>query len=226
MTRSPTRPRPHVRWGVWCLALLCEAAQAQVYVGEQANGTVVLSYMRSAETPDLLVNAPVEPAPPPAAPLGLSSAVASPMGDNPGSPPVPRLPEQYRALFLKVAREQKVSAPLLAAVAAAESGFNARALSSKGAVGLMQLMPDTARRFNVTDRWSPEQSVRGGAAYLRWLSDQFGADLERVIAAYNAGENAVLRAGGTPSYAETQAYLPRVLRYMKHFSRILGSASA
>lgn len=83
----------------------------------------------------------------------------------------------------------------------------------------MQLMPETARRFKVSDRLSPEQSVRGGAAYLRWLSERFSNDLERVIAAYNAGENAVDLAGGTPNFPETQAYLPRVLGYLRQFKR-------
>ena len=139
---------------------------------------------------------------------------------------VPSLPESYRALILKVAREQQVSAPLIAAVAAAESGFDARARSPKGAVGLMQLMPDTARRFKVVDRLSPEQSVRGGAAYLRWLNDHFNANLAHVIAAYNAGESAVERAGGMPPYAETQAYLPKVMGYLRHFTQVFGKVPA
>ena len=113
----------------------------------------------------------------------------------------------------------------IAAVAAAESGFNPSARSPKGAVGLMQLMPATARRFNVNDRQSAAQSLQGGAAYLRWLTDHFGADLERVIAAYNAGEQAVERAAGVPPYPETRAYLPRVMGYLKHFQRVFPSTA-
>jgi soluble lytic murein transglycosylase-like protein len=200
------------------LALAGGPAAAQVYGGQQANGTIVLSYMASTEAPDLLVSAP--PAPP-ALPAAKSTAtLALPGMASTTGGPVPPMPAHYRALILKVAKEQDVPAPLLAAVAAAESGFNAKARSPKGALGLMQLMPDTARRFQVADRLSPEQSMRGAAAYLRWLSGQFQADLPKVIAAYNAGEQAVFRAGGTPPFAETQAYLPRVLGFMKHFSRV------
>lgn len=133
------------------------------------------------------------------------------------------MPEPYKALFLQIARETQVPVALIAAVAAAESGFDPLARSPKGATGLMQLMPDTARRFNVTNLLSPEQNLRGGAHYLRWLSERFPNDMERVIAAYNAGESAVDRAGGTPPFAETQAYLPRVMHYFRHFDKLLAA---
>lgn len=209
--------------GLFAMLSAMSLAHAQVFSGESATGTVVLSYLQTQETPTLVVNAPPEP-PLNAGPLSVAPStqvVTAPFGRK-----VPILPEHYRKLILKVAAEQRVSAPLIAAVAAAESGFDARALSPKGAAGMMQLMPGTARRFRVTDRMSAEQSVRGGAAYLRWLSEHFGADLERVIAAYNAGEAAVERAGGTPPFAETQAYLPRVLGFVQHFTRLFGQVPA
>jgi soluble lytic murein transglycosylase-like protein len=134
---------------------------------------------------------------------------------------VPALPAQFLPLIVAVARDHRLSAPLLAAVAAAESAFDPRAFSPKGAAGLMQLMPATAQRFKVGNRYSPIQSLNGGAAYLRWLSDRYGNDLQRVLAAYNAGEQAVALADGVPPYAETQAYVQRVLHYLKHFSQVL-----
>ncbi|MBK7615886.1 MAG: lytic transglycosylase domain-containing protein [Burkholderiales bacterium] len=137
--------------------------------------------------------------------------------------PVPKMPDPYKALFLQIARETGVPVALIAAVAAAESGFDPLARSPKGATGLMQLMPDTARRFNVTNLLSPEQNLRGGAHYLRWLSERFPNDMERVIAAYNAGESAVDRAGGTPPFPETQAYLPKVMHYFRHFDKLLAA---
>jgi soluble lytic murein transglycosylase-like protein len=98
-------------------------------------------------------------------------------------------------------------------VIAVESGFNSRALSKAGAVGLMQLMPATALRFGVSDPYDPLQNVRAGAQYLRFLIDRFGNDLSLALAAYNAGEQAVDRNGGQiPPYSETQAYVPRVLK--------------
>lgn len=207
----------------WLALSVAHVAHAQVYVGHAADGGVVLSDRRSDATPELLVEAPPEPAPPI---VSTEPRSAAPVAQSPLMGPVPKLPEQYRPLIHMVARTQRVSPALIAAIAAAESAFNVRARSPKGAAGMMQLMPATARRFNVANRYSAEESVRGGAAYLRWLSDHFDQDIEKTIAAYNAGEGAVERAGGIPPYAETQAYVPRVLHYMKHFARELQPALA
>jgi lysozyme len=101
---------------------------------------------------------------------------------------------------------------LLTAVIAVESGFDERAVSSKGAKGLMQLMPATARRFGVRDVFAAEQNLRAGAAYLRTLMNQFPENLQLALAAYNAGEGAVLRAGRRiPAFPETQQYVRKVL---------------
>jgi hypothetical protein len=102
--------------------------------------------------------------------------------------------------------------PFLArAVIQAESAFYARARSRTGALGLMQLMPQTAQRFGVVDLFDPRQNITGGVKYLRWLTDNFNGDLPKVVAAYNAGEGAVTKYGGIPPFAETRAYVPRVL---------------
>ncbi len=102
---------------------------------------------------------------------------------------------------------------LLRAVIVVESGFNSRAVSKAGAAGLMQLMPSTARRYGVSDRFDPEQSIRGGARYLKSLLSRYDNDLKLALAAYNAGEEAVDRCGRcVPRYRETQAYVPKVLR--------------
>lgn len=117
---------------------------------------------------------------------------------------------------------QGVDARLVEAVIATESAFDPRALSTKGAQGLMQLMPDTADRFGVANPWDPKQNIAGGTAYLRWLIDEFNGDPRRVLAAYNAGEGAVTRYGGVPPYPETRGYIDRVLAYY----RGLGGNSA
>jgi len=102
--------------------------------------------------------------------------------------------------------------PFLArAVIQAESAFYARARSRTGALGLMQLMPQTAQRFGVVDPFDPRQNITGGVKYLRWLTDNFKGDLPKVVAAYNAGEGAVTKYQGIPPFAETRAYVPRVL---------------
>ena len=106
---------------------------------------------------------------------------------------------------------------LVLEVVRAESNFDPRARSHKGALGLMQLIPATARRFGVRDPFEPVQNLRGGMAYLRWLLQRFGGDLRLTLAGYNAGEAAVERHGGIPPYAETRAYVGRILeRYGKH----------
>ncbi len=92
-----------------------------------------------------------------------------------------------------------------------ESRFDPKARSSKGACGLMQLLPETARRFGVADIWQPLQNLKGGMAYLRWLSSVFKGDIHLVLAAYNAGEKAVWRYHGIPPFSETQGYVKRIL---------------
>jgi soluble lytic murein transglycosylase-like protein len=118
----------------------------------------------------------------------------------------------YDPIIERAAASQAIEPNLLRAVIVVESGFNSRAVSPRGAVGLMQLMPATARRFGASDLYDPRQNVAAGASYLRFLMDRFGHDLRLALAAYNAGEDAVTRSGGRiPQYAETQAYVPRVI---------------
>lgn len=102
---------------------------------------------------------------------------------------------------------------LALAIAAVESAFNPAAVSPKNAQGVMQLIPDTAARFNVRDSLDARQNIAGGLAYLRWLLAYFEGDVRLVAAAYNAGEGAVERYQGVPPYAETRAYVDRVLGY-------------
>ena len=101
---------------------------------------------------------------------------------------------------------------LVLEVVRAESNFDPRARSHKGALGLMQLIPATARRFGVEDPFEPSQNLRGGMAYLRWLMTRVDGDLRLALAGYNAGEAAVERHRGVPPYAETRAYVGRILR--------------
>lgn len=119
---------------------------------------------------------------------------------------------QYDDQIFAAAEKYGLAASLLKAVMAAESNFDPRAVSDKGACGLMQLMPGTARDLLVDDPYDPVQNIDGGARYLRQLHDQFGNDLVKVLAAYNAGPEAVRRWGGTvPPFPETQAYVRKVM---------------
>jgi soluble lytic murein transglycosylase-like protein len=126
--------------------------------------------------------------------------------------------KRYADMITKVAREQKLEPALLHAVVMAESAYNPRAKSRKGATGLMQLMPETAKRYGVSDRLNPLENLRGGARYLRDLLALFDNNLRLVLAAYNAGEGAVMRSGNAiPNYPETRAYVPRVLRHYEQY---------
>lgn len=119
---------------------------------------------------------------------------------------------RYAEPVLAAARETKVDAALIHAVIHVESQYNPAARSRAGALGLMQLMPGTARRYGVKNILDPVQNIRGGAAYLRDLMVRYGNDLKLVLAAYNAGEEAVAKYGNRiPPYRETAAYVPRVL---------------
>lgn len=114
-------------------------------------------------------------------------------------------------IISRIAREESMQSELLHAVVHAESAYDPRAESSKGAVGLMQLMPATAQRYGVSDRRDPVQNLRAGARYLRDLLALFHNDLTLALAAYNAGENAVIRYGHrVPPYPETQRYVQKV----------------
>jgi len=120
---------------------------------------------------------------------------------------------QYDSIIEKAALSASVEPNLLRAVIVVESGFNSRAVSKRGAVGLMQLMPATATRFGVSNPYDPRQNVHGGARYLKFLIDRFNQDIRLALAAYNAGEEAVDRNGGRiPPFTETMAYVPRVLK--------------
>lgn len=120
---------------------------------------------------------------------------------------------QYDALIGAAAAEAAVEPQLLQAIIVVESGFDPGAVSAKGARGLMQLMPATARAYGAVDAGDPAQNVAAGARYLRTLIDRYQNDLELALAAYNAGEEAVRRFGGRmPPYRETRDYVPKVLR--------------
>ncbi len=137
----------------------------------------------------------------------------------------PTPPKNYRAnkkkfqkLVIDVATRHNIESELISAIIHVESYYNPRAESSAGALGLMQLMPETARRYGVSNRQNPEQNIEGGVRYLSELMSMFGNDLNLVLAAYNAGENAVKRHGNRiPPYPETRLYVAKVLKLYKEY---------
>ena len=147
---------------------------------------------------------------------------------QPAQPPVPPVVREttaqkrarYAPYIAAASRATRVDEDLIEAIITAESAFNPLALSSTGALGLMQLMPATAERFGVTDRLDPAQNILGGARYLDFLLNKFNNNLKLAVAAYNAGEGSVMKyRNRIPPFKETKEYVPRVLAYYKQYSR-------
>ncbi len=191
------------------LTSLTSAASAQIYVGtSEQSGAIVLSSFATKEASLLLLAAPARPAS-----VGASNLAAPRAGDvRAGKVPSAELNRIVAAAAARAA----ISPQLIHAVIDAESRYQPAAVSPRGAIGLMQLLPSTARRFGAEDPFDPGQNVAAGAAYLKWLMAFFDDDLELVLAGYNAGEQAVLRAGRkVPPYVETRAYVKKVLTTLR-----------
>ena len=173
------------------LALCAPPATAQIYTRRNANGVVEATNVPDA--PDYRLTYP-----------GKGTLIHSR-----GFRRV-RYDGRYDSHILDAAAAHGVSEQLIKAVIAQESEFDRLAVSSKGARGLMQLMPPTARRFGVADSFDARQNIFGGVQYLRFLLDMFGGDVGLALAGYNAGENAVTRYRGIPPYKETRNYVQRI----------------
>ena len=191
--------------GLLGMMLLAGVAQADVFVSKDSKGDFVLSNVhRPGRHYERVIQEPDAPR--------LS------MDQQPQM--IARQP--YAELVSAAATANQLPAALLHAVIQAESSYNADATSAKGAGGLMQLMPDTARELGVTDVYDPKANIQGGARYLKRLLTLFDNDISLAVAAYNAGPQAVLSRGGViPPFAETQRYVPSVLR---QYRRLQGLA--
>lgn len=201
-------PRLAARLAVLLPALLLtNGAWADIYAFKDADGTLHFSNVPQDKRYALLMRTPKE-----APARADSSAPAGERSVRPAPAIDPQLRARVAGLIDDTARTLNMDAALLHAVIAVESGYNPSAVSPKGAIGLMQLMPATARRYGVADPYDPAQNIRGGAQYLRDLMSRFDNDLKLTLAAYNAGEQAVARYGNTiPPYKETLNYVPRVM---------------
>jgi len=217
------------RLRIWRTALVGMAivsvtrvASAQIYGVTDDDGHWVLSNHALEADAALVVAPPDEPVPD-TRPLAATTALVESAAPGKAAASPAALASASSKLLAPAIREaahrHAVPVDLLTAVIAVESGFDERAVSGKGAKGLMQLMPDTARRFGVKDVFAADQNLRAGAAYLRTLMNQFPEDLQLALAAYNAGEGAVLRAGRRiPAFPETQQYVRKVLARLAQLS--------
>ncbi len=190
------------------LLWLCPACADNIYVYTGDDGTVYLSNVPADSNYRALLAAPKEPRKPEETP--------APRADQPcAKPPCPL---QYNRIIQAAAQANGLDSALLHAVISVESRYNPNAVSKKGAVGLMQLMPTTASHYGVVDLYDPAQNIQGGAKYLRDLLSLFNGDLNLALAAYNAGEPAVARYGNRiPPFRETSDYVPRVLTFYRKY---------
>lgn len=127
---------------------------------------------------------------------------------------------RFDHLIRDASRRHGISFPLLKAIIQAESSFNPRAVSKKGAMGLMQLMPESAKRLNVNDPFNPEENIMAGSRYFRQLMDRYGGKLVLSLSAYNAGPGVVDRYMSIPPIAETENYVEKVLGFYKKYKSL------
>ncbi len=125
---------------------------------------------------------------------------------------------RFESLIHQAARRHQVDAALVKAVIRTESYFNPNATSRVGASGLMQLMPQTAAKYGVTDIYSPKENIEAGVKHLKYLLDRYPDKLSHVLAAYNAGEHAVDKYNGIPPYTETRNYVKKVMRFLEVYN--------
>lgn len=187
---------------------------ADIYTYTASDGTVSLSNVPTDNRYTVLIATSNPPA------AALRAAPARRGG------PAPARKASYDKIVDEVSRASGVESALLHAVISVESHYNPKALSPKGATGLMQLMPQTAKRYGVADAYDPLQNLQGGAQYLRDLLRMFDNNTSLALAAYNAGENAVKKHGNRiPPYRETLNYVPRVLDFYQRYQTRLPAAS-
>jgi soluble lytic murein transglycosylase-like protein len=181
-------------------------AAAHFYqVKDPATGVVFITNAPTAAAARLIVREQPRP---------LPVSVLSPSRLSPGAGT-----KGFDPLIREIAKAYDVEYALVKAVIKAESGFNHRAVSPKGAQGLMQLMPRTAAQHGVRDAFRPRDNIEGGVRHLKWLLDRYGGNVTYAVSAYNAGHVRVEEAGGVPNIAETREYLARVLRYRENYRR-------
>ena len=183
---------------VVCLLILLAGsvapAYAQIYSWRDAQGQLVVSDKPRTDAGEMITYT---------VPRAASVRATTPADGNPKSAPFDDAIEEHAAAH-------RVSPELVRAVIQVESAFNPKAVSPKGAMGLMQLMPATAREMGVENPFLPEENIRGGVAYLRQLLDRYDSNVELALAAYNAGPGSVERYRAVPPYRETQAYVKKV----------------
>jgi soluble lytic murein transglycosylase-like protein len=202
VNRMMDKPKKTLFFVLVALCLLSSPCQADIYKYTDAEGVIHLT------------NVPTEPDVPYVLVMREKRVILQLKGDI----------ATYDDLINQASERYRIDSALVKAVIKAESNFNHRAVSPVGARGLMQLMPATAASLQVKDSFHPETNIDGGVRYLRYLMNLFNGNLPLVLAAYNAGENAVMRHNNRiPPYPETQTYVKRVLNYFNGYNKRSGT---
>lgn len=205
ITRLSWAGKSVIAMGLLAVFVAGGAAQAAVYVYEMPDGSrVITDHPINAKHSRVVRVTP-----------GVKGA--GKLAAQKNSPVFREDPSTYDRLIRRFAEEHGVEFALVKAIMQAESAFNPYAVSHKGARGLMQMMPSTANRYGVRDIYNPVENIRAGVKHLKYLSDMFDNKYSLVIAAYNAGENAVKQYRGIPPYEETQNYVKKVMQYKRHY---------
>jgi len=199
----------HPLMGAAALSLFASTASADIYKKVEADGVISFSNTKG-DGAELYARTPKKPKAAPFMPADTS----------------PDRFHRYDTYIQQAAALYQIPEALIRAVIKVESNYDPRAISTANARGLMQLIPATAERMMVRDIHDPRQNIFGGVRYLRILANLFNGDLELTVAAYNAGENAVIRFGGIPPYEETQGYVVKVLGYYRHYRAAPAPAPA
>ncbi|MCP4747329.1 MAG: lytic transglycosylase domain-containing protein [Desulfobacteraceae bacterium] len=204
-------------------SLIIQASAIEVYCFTDAKGSIHYSKAPQKSYSENKISSAIEPARINKLPPNIQSA--APLFSIDKIACLPRrkntdvrnsaLKDNLNNIVEKISNQFHLPSALVRAVIKVESNFNRYALSSKGAVGLMQIMPSNFNMLNIDDPYDPVQNIRGGTQYLRTLLNQFNGDLPLALAAYNAGPNAVKQYKGIPPYKETQRYVKKVLSYFK-----------
>jgi soluble lytic murein transglycosylase-like protein len=191
--------------------LLCQPGWADIFVFTDADGAVSLSNVPTDDRYTVLIAAQKQ------------EIAAVPVDNVPKSGSVLPRKASFDQIVEEVSRTYGLESALLHAVISVESHYNPKAVSKKGAIGLMQLMPGTAKRYGVVDAFDPLQNLNGGAHYLRDLLNLFNSDVSLALAAFNAGEHAVAKYGNRlPPYRETVRYVPQVLDFYQRYRADAG----
>jgi len=186
--------------------IFCESAAGDIYVYEMQNGARLITDRPLSNGYTRLIRKSTGPRD--------AGKLAADLND----PSLRVESSVYDKLIQQLANQYDVDFALVKAIMHVESSFNPYAASNRGALGLMQVMPATAKRYGVHDMYNPAENIRAGVLHLKYLSEMFDHKSYLVIAAYNAGENAVRRNQGIPPYAETQNYVRKVLYFKRRYA--------